>query len=182
MRVISGSARGLRLSTIDSLDTRPTLDRVKEAIFSILMPYIPADSCLDLFAGSGALGIEAMSRGVEGAVFVDANPKCISVIEQNVEKAKFRDRSEIHNCDFVSYLKTCSKCFDLIFLDPPYKMGRLDEILTLINEGHILQKDGIILLETDEDTDVNHPSFNVLKKKTYGRVNVYVLEGADQNE
>ncbi len=179
MRVISGSARGLRLSTIDSLDTRPTLDRVKEAIFSILIPYMPSESCLDLFAGSGGLGIEAMSRGVERAVFVDANPKCIKVIEQNVEKARFKDRSSIINCDFVSYLNRCKEAFDIIFLDPPYKMDRLNEILTLISDNSVLNKSGVIIIEADEGTEVSHPSFTVIKQKKYGRVNVYVLEGAD---
>ena len=179
MRVISGSARGLKLSTIDSLDTRPTLDRVKEAIFSILLPYIPSSHCLDLFAGSGALGIEALSRGAESAVFVDANQKCISVIEQNVKKARLEDKSSILNQDFASYLKGCHRHFDIIFLDPPYKMDRLDEILTLISHNSVLAKDGIILLETDEGAEVNHSAFNVIKQKKYGRVNVFVLEGAD---
>ena len=182
MRVISGSARGLRLSTIDSLDTRPTLDRVKEAIFSILIPYIPSGCCLDLFAGSGGLGIEALSRGVESAVFVDANPKCISVIEQNVQKARFTQRCSIVRSDFSSYLRCCKQGFDIIFLDPPYNMGRLDEILTLINENSVLNKEGIILLEADEGTEVYHPDFVVLKQKKYGRVNVYVLEGAQSHE
>lgn len=179
MRVISGSARGLKLSTIDSMDTRPTLDRVKEAIFSILFPYIPNGSCLDLFAGSGALGIEAMSRGVESAVFVDANPQCIRVIQQNVERARFTERSTVIMCDFATYLSGCKKGFDIIFLDPPYKMDRLNEILTLIDDNSILNKSGVILIEADEGAKIEHPSFNVIKEKKYGRVNVFVLEAAD---
>lgn len=169
----------MKLSTIDSMDTRPTLDRVKEAIFSILLPYIPSSDCLDLFAGSGALGIEALSRGGESAVFVDANPKCIKVIEQNVQKARLSEQSSIINRDFVSYLKSCDRQFDIIFLDPPYNMDRLDEILTLINDNSVLKKEGIILLEADEGTEVNHPAFTVIKQKKYGRVNVFVLEGAN---
>ena len=179
MRVISGSARGLKLSTIDSMDTRPTLDRVKEAIFSILIPYIPTESCLDLFAGSGGLGIEALSRGVESAVFVDANPECIRVIEQNVERARLKERSSIIRSDFASYLLSCKRGFDIIFLDPPYKMDRLNEILTLISDNSILNKSGIILIEADNGTKVEHPSFNVIKEKKYGRVNVFVLESKD---
>ena len=160
------------------MDTRPTLDRVKEAIFSILTPYIPNDSCLDLFAGSGGLGIEALSRGVESAVFVDANPECIRVIKQNTEKAHLTERSQIVRSDFASYLSGCKRGFDIIFLDPPYKMDRLNEILTLISDNSILNKSGIILIEADDGAKVEHPDFCVIKKKKYGRVNVFVLEAA----
>ncbi len=178
MRVISGSARGLKLITIEGPGTRPTLDRVKEAIFSMLYPYLSDATCLDLFAGSGGLGIEAISRGSSKAVFVDNNPKCIEIIRKNTDKARLSDKSQIVNSDFRKYLLSSSEKFDIIFLDPPYQMDRLDEIFSLIKERSILNEDGIILLEADEGTCFSHQHFETIKHKTYGRVNIFILKCA----
>ena len=105
MRIIAGTARGLKLLSLDSLDTRPTLDRVKEPLFSMLMPYLDGADVLDLFAGSGALGLEALSRGASKCTFVDKNPKCRAVIEGNIKKTRFDEKSVVKTEDFAKLLK-----------------------------------------------------------------------------
>ena len=111
MRVIAGKVRGLTLKTIDGDSTRPTRDMVREALFSILMNEIPDASFLDLFAGSGAMGIEALSRGAKFSVFIDLNPKCIHVIKENLEKAKFTENAEVYSTD---YKKAIQKLFEIV--------------------------------------------------------------------
>ena len=122
MRIISGLKRGLKLKSLEGSDTRPTLDSVKEAIFSMLFDSVRDAKVLDLFAGSGALGLEALSRGAKEAVFVDANPKACSIIKANIESAKMENASAIVRSDAMEYLKKTKaekQKFDLIFLDPP---------------------------------------------------------------
>lgn len=176
MRVISGLARGLKLSSIDGMDTRPTLDRVKEALFSMLTPYIYDANVLDLFAGSGALGIEAISRGALKCTFTDKNPKCVNVILENVKKARFTDKCIVKNISFESFFKTSSEKFDLVFLDPPYKMGLLDEILSNLKDGGHLNNDAIICVEADDKTDILYNGYTLLKEKKYGRVKIFILQ------
>lgn len=179
MRIISGTSRGLRLQSLDGPDTRPTLDNVKEAVFSMLFERCFDANVLDLFAGSGAMGIEAISRGAEFASFVDSNPKACSVIKANLEKAKMTDRSKVHCIDFKSFLKSAGgdKCqYDLIFLDPPYALGFLDEALGLILEYGLVRKNGLIVCEFDSGTTVNTQGYKLLKDKRYGRVCVNILE------
>ncbi len=176
MRVISGTARGLKLESLEGLETRPTLDRVKEAVFSMLFDKILGSCVLDLFAGSGALGIECLSRGADRCVFVDINTKAADIIKKNLSKARLISKAEVKVCDYKSYLVTCGESFDLIFLDPPYKMGELGEILTLIKDNNILNKDGIIIVESDVNIVPEIPCFKIVKNKSYGRVSIFVLE------
>lgn len=181
MRIISGVSRGLKLKSLEGSDTRPTLDNVKEAIFSMLFDKTRNAYVLDLFAGSGALGIEALSRGAKEAVFVDANPKACSVVKANLESARFTDRASVIKSDAADYLATAGKngkSFDLIFLDPPYAMGLVDEALSLIGEYGILNKDGLIVCEFDNGTQIDIKSFQLVKDKRYGRVCVNILEAA----
>lgn len=177
MRVISGRARGLKLLSLDGLDTRPTLDRVKEALFSMLTPYISQAIVLDLFAGSGALGIEALSRGSDEAVFVDMLPSAMGIVKKNVSLARFTERSAFYQKNALDYLRQCNKTFDIIFLDPPYKGELYEKCLTAIYENALLNKDGIIVLEWD--SALSRPpvpsQFEILKERRYGRVMVTLL-------
>ncbi len=181
MRIISGLKRGLKLKSLEGSDTRPTLDNVKEAIFSMLFDKVRDAKVLDLFAGSGALGLEALSRGAKMAVFVDANPKACQVVKANIEIARMQDESAVVKTDAKEYLAGAKKRgekFDLIFLDPPYALGLLDEVLNLIDEYGILEKDGLIVCEFDSGTQIDIKSFNLIKDKKYGRVCVNILEAS----
>jgi len=176
MRIISGVARGSRLVTLEGTETRPTLDRVKEPLFSIIQMYIKDARVLDLFAGSGALGLEALSRGAKSAVFSDISEKAISVINQNVEKTKLGDKVTILNKSSEKVLKQMAsehQEFDLIFLDPPYASGLLEETLHDILEYNLLSKEGIIVVETDMETElqkIQNINLNIKDIRKYGRV------------
>ena len=178
MRIISGIARGLKLVSPDGLDTRPTLDRVKEAVFSMLLPYIMDSTVLDLFAGSGALGIEAVSRGAKKAVFVDNNPKSIECVKKNLTNAKFNDCAVIHTSDAIDYINTTNEKFDLIFLDPPYHGGMYEKVLMLIEKNGILADSGLIIAEWDCEHRFTDDlfSYEIVKEKKYGKVCVTVLK------
>ena len=182
MRVISGSARGLKLASPEGLDTRPTLDRVKEALFSILAPELRGAAVLDLFAGSGALGIEALSRGGERAVFVDKSPKAVAVIKKNLESSRLRERATILERDSLDYLRDCGGGFDLIFLDPPYGGGLYERALGLIAEKKLLSPGGAVAAEWDEA--VGAPAFPEgfvrEKDRRYGRVHISILRLKDE--
>ena len=120
MRVISGKARGVTLKTPDGNQTRPTADRVKEALFSIIQFDLPGAKILDLFAGSGQLGIEALSRGADSALFIDASDKACALVKENLRRTKLTEQAEVIRSDYLSYLKNCRKKFNIIILDPPY--------------------------------------------------------------
>ena len=178
MRVISGKARGLKLLSLEGADTRPTLDNVKEAVFSMIFDYCPDACVLDLFAGSGAMGIEALSRGAKEAVFVDINPKACSVVKANLEKSKLMDTAIVLTADYKAYLKSAhqsGKSFDIIFLDPPYALSFMDEVLNLIHEYGLLNKNGLIVCEFESGTDIDTKNYKLLKDKRYGRASVKVL-------
>ena len=176
MRVISGSARGRKLVALPGLDTRPTTDRVKESIFNIIMPYIPAKCVLDLFSGSGAMGIEALSRGSEHCIFVEKEKSAMSVTKQNIGLARVDDRSETFQGDALSYLDRTSESFDVIFLDPPYSTGLLTKAIEKIAENNILSDNGIIVAESEylgEEPD--NKLFDIKKSAKYGKTTVFVL-------
>lgn len=132
MRVITGTARGRRLRTLDGMDVRPTTEKVKEALFSSIHFEIEGARVLDLFAGSGQLGIEAISRGAASAVFVDASPKSIAVVQENLAATGFEDAAKVINKSAADYLRLCGETFDFAFLDPPYNQGILQEILPIL--------------------------------------------------
>jgi 16S rRNA (guanine(966)-N(2))-methyltransferase RsmD len=181
VRIISGSLRGLKLKSLEGSDTRPTLDNVKEAIFSMLFDRTRDASVLDLFAGSGALGLEALSRGAKEAVFVDANPKACGVIRANIESTRMQEKAILFKLDAKDYLKKAyenQESFDLIFLDPPYAMGLLDDVIDLIERYSLLKEGGLIICESDSGTHIDIKSFKLLKDKKYGRVCVNILEAS----
>ena len=179
MRVISGTARGLKLSSLEGDATRPTLDNVKEAIFSMLFDKVYDANVLDLFAGSGALGIEALSRGAAECVFVDKNAKAIKVIEENLLKSRTKDKSTVlcaDSLDALSRLSSEGKKFDIIFLDPPYAGDLLDEALLKIASLSLLSDEGVVVAESERGTLLDIQHYKLLKDKDYGRVCIKFLE------
>ena len=147
MRVIAGTARGAVLKTPDGLTTRPTADRVKEAMFSIIQFDLPGANVLDLFGGTGQLGIEALSRGANSATFVDESSVACRLIKENLKKTGFISSSEVICSDYLAYLKRSNKKFDIILLDPPYAELFLENAIKMITEIDILQSGGIIVTE-----------------------------------
>ena len=147
MRVITGKARGVQLKTPEGMQTRPTADRVKEALFSIINFDIPGAKVLDLFGGTGQLGIEALSRGAQSAVFVDAREDACKLIRENLKRTKLEQDGRVVRSDYLDYLKRCKEQYSIIFLDPPYAEVFLENALKQITEIDILQSDGIIVTE-----------------------------------
>ena len=147
MRVITGSARGVQLKTPEGLVTRPTADRVKEAMFSIIQFEIPGAAVLDLFGGTGQLGIEALSRGAKSTVFVDAGEPACRLIRENLKRTRLEGQGRVIRSDYLDYLTRCREQFDIIFLDPPYAEVFLENALKLITEIDILRSNGIIVAE-----------------------------------
>lgn len=179
MRVISGTAKGCKLNSIDDISTRPTLDRVKEPLFSIIQNNLQGANVLDLFAGSGALGIEALSRGSRHCTFCDKSYKAIQMLKENVRKTRMEEKSTILNEDYNKCLEKLKEKYDLIFIDPPYKLDiAVKAIKKIINLG-ILSSDGIIVLETDEEEreleELKQVEIEVYDKRKYGRVKLLFI-------
>lgn len=151
MRVITGSARGKRLRELPGLDTRPTTDRVKEGLFNVIQFDIEGRRVLDLFAGTGQLGIEALSRGAAFCDFVDSAPAAMKVIRENVRSCALEERAAFHQKDFLSFLSAAAGKYDLVFLDPPYASGNLERALEYITEIDIVSRNGIIICESPAD-------------------------------
>ncbi len=180
MRVISGIRRGLKLKCIEGETTRPTTDRVKESVFNIIQTHLPAESVLDLFAGSGALGIEALSRHSSHCVFVEQDKQAFACVKQNLENAKLLDNATLVLKDANTYLAGCSLKFDIIFLDPPYNKGLLTPVFELISKRSLLGDDGIIVVETEKDGEIpEHIDFQVVRRATYGKTTVTILKRGD---
>lgn len=172
MRVITGSARGRRLITLEGEDVRPTTDRVKEAMFSAVQFEVEGRQVLDLFAGSGQMAVEALSRGAARAVLVDAAKASLAVAEKNLTSTGLRDRAVLVNADFLSYLASCRERFDLVFLDPPYRTGLLQRALPLV-EQH-MNPGGTILCEhpLGEEMPEVVGSFVQYRSHKYGKIQV----------
>lgn len=170
MRVITGKARGVILKTPDGMQTRPTSDRVKEALFSILQFELPGMAVLDLFGGTGQLGIEALSRGAARAVFVDAGEAACKIIKENLHRTKLESQAKVVRSDYLTYLKTTNEHFDLILLDPPYAEVFLENSLNCISEIDILQTDGIIVTErpVGKELPFDYPGYTRSKDYKYG--------------
>lgn len=154
MRVVSGKAKGIVLKTPDGLHTRPTADRVKEAMFSILQFELPGTAVLDLFGGTGQLGIEALSRGAKNAVFVDEWDKACLLIKENLRRTKFEAQGKVVRSDYLSFLRSCKESFDIILLDPPYAEVFLENALKCITEIDILRSGGIIVCERPAEKEL----------------------------
>ncbi len=185
MRVISGKARGTKLSSIESLSTRPTLDRVKESLFNIIQNNLRDAVVLDLFAGSGQLGIEALSRGADKAYLCDINRDAVKMIKQNLEKTKLKDKAVVINEDYKKALRTLNtnEKFDIIFIDPPYKEDiAVDSIIEIIHESR-LKENGIMIIETDEiERDLREinkiENIKIIDQRKYGRASLIFIKEA----
>ncbi len=172
MRVISGNLRGMKLNTIEGDSTRPTREVVREALFSIIMNIVTDSIFLDLFAGSGAIGIEAISRGAKNSIFVDLNPKCIKVIKENVKKGRIEDISRIYNTDYKMALKKLQgEKIDIAYIDPPYNKQMGIDAIKQISNYDLLSNNGIIILETDTNEEIPDEILRYEKYnyKRYGR-------------
>ena len=178
MRIIAGEKRGLLLQTPQDMSIRPTYDRVREAVFGRLQFDIRDACVLDLFAGTGALGIEALSRGARSAVFVDQSPAAIKIIRSNLEKAKFSDRAQVIFQDAFSALRqlTGHTRFDVVFIDPPYRDMLYAQTLDTLHECAVLADGATLVLESDEPTDLTHPAYGTVKTKKYGKTYITYLE------
>lgn len=170
MRVISGKAKGVVLKTPEGLNTRPTTDRVKEALFSIIQFELPAARVLDLFAGSGQLGIESLSRDAKSAVFIDEREDACKLVRENLRRTKLESLGKVIRSDYIAYLKRCNEKFDIIFLDPPYAEVFLENSLKMITEIDILQTGGIIVTErpVGKDLSLEFPGYSRSKDYKYG--------------
>ena len=172
MRVITGKARGINLKTPEGLQTRPTADRVKEALFSIIQFDIPGARVLDLFGGTGQLGIEALSRGAKSATFVDASNTACNLIRENLMRTRLQKESRVICSDYLAFLGRCSEKYDIIFLDPPYAEVFLENALNRITEIDILQSGGIIITERplEKELSMDFPGYSRSKDYKYGKV------------
>ena len=170
MRVITGKARGVVLKTPEGMATRPTTDRVKEALFSIIQFDVPGCRVLDLFGGTGQLGIEALSRGAVSAVFVDSSDTACKLIQENLKRTKLYEYAKVVRSDYLEYLRRCKEKFDIIFLDPPYAEVFLENSLNCITEIDILQSNGIIVTERPLEKELpwDFPGFSRSKDYKYG--------------
>ncbi len=173
MRVISGSARSLKLKTLEGLDTRPTTDRIKETLFNMIQNDIYGCSFLDIFAGSGGIGIEALSRGAKEAVFVDNNPKSIDIINDNLEFTKLKNNAVVLNKSYelaIAMLEDQNYSFDIVFMDPPYNKGFEKNVLELLTKSVIINNNTIIIVEASLDTNFDYLDslgFVLYKEKKY---------------
>lgn len=184
MRVISGSARGTILKSPQDDKVRPTLDRVKESLFNIIGFSIIESDVLDLFAGSGALGIESLSRGASKAVFVDMSKESIALTTENLEKTRLKEKAMILNKDSISaleYLAGKNEKFDLIFMDPPYKTDLVKKALEFLSSSNILKEDALIIVEQDMDESLDDAYGNLTKtrEKKYSKTKLSFFERLD---
>ena len=183
MRIITGTARGTKLLSPEGTATRPTSERAKEAVFSVLAFDVPGRRVLDLFAGSGQLALEALSRGAESAVLVDSAASAIDVIRKNVVKTHMEQRASVVRMDCLSYLKSAKtdEPFDLIFIDPPYIKRLVPDMLTMILERGLATKNAIFVCESEEEdvfegNETLREQFNLRRKARYAKAVVTILE------
>ena len=182
MRVITGSARGRRLKELQGMDTRPTTDKVKEGLFSVIQFDIEGRRVLDLFAGTGQLGIEALSRGAAEAVFVEKRMDAVRLVKENLALCQLQDRAKVHAGEALAYLRSGEK-FDLIFLDPPYDSDLLDEALKIITAFDICRAHGIIVAESAADKALPPmpAPYRLYREYRYGQIKLTVFH-RDGNE
>ena len=180
MRIIGGKARGTKLYTLEGETTRPTLDRVKESIFNIIQAELEDAIILDLFAGSGAIGLEAISRGAKKAILCDKSKDAIQIIKKNIEKTHSQERVELHNTDFTECLSKIKEQLDLIYIDPPYKTDFILKALEIIQNSRMTKDTTIIILETDEEErilkQIENLKFEIIDRRKYGIAHIIFLQ------
>lgn len=182
MRVISGKARGTKLSSIDDIATRPTLDRVKESLFNIIQNKIEDSIVLDLFAGSGAIGIECISRGAKRVYFCEKSHIASKMIQQNLAKTRFVEESNLIEKDYKECLKSLKEkniSFDIIYIDPPYKQNLAVDSVKRILSLDLLKKEGTVIIETDDEAreleELKQIGLEASDLRKYGRVSLIFL-------
>ena len=178
MRIITGSARGTRLETLEGNDTRPTAERVKEAVFSMIQFELDGKRVLDLFAGSGQMGLEALSRGAASAVFVDNNRAAIEIIKRNAQRTHLYDRCVVLNAESTAYLRSSAgrEKFDVIILDPPYQDRSIPALLEQIVSSDLAADGSVIICESDDPAEFSVPGFTMRRHAKYGRVYITLLD------
>ena len=187
MRVIAGTAKRLQLKTLDGLDTRPTTDRIKETLFNMLTPYISGSTFLDLFSGSGGIGIEALSRGAKEAVFVEKNPKAMACVKDNLQYTKLANKATTLTTDVLTALHKLNgeKQFDYIFMDPPYNQDLERKVLEYLSDSELMSDDCVIIVEASKETDfsyIDSLGFSQIKEKVYKTNKHVFLEMAGMKE
>ncbi|MDK2964823.1 16S rRNA (guanine(966)-N(2))-methyltransferase RsmD [Lacrimispora sp.] len=187
MRVIAGKARRLILKTIEGLDTRPTTDRIKETLFNMIHDQIPDCCFLDLFSGSGAIGIEALSRSAKLAVMVEQNQKAAECIRENLKTTRLQDDAVVMNCDVLTALKRLEDkdyLFDVIFMDPPYRMEWEKRVLEYLAASSLINEDTTIIIEASLDTDFDYLKsigYEITREKNY-KTNKHVFVTRTEKE
>ena len=181
MRIISGTARGTKLYTLDGLETRPTLDRVKESLFNIIQSEIKDSVVLDLFSGSGAIGLELLSRGAKKAILCDKSKEAIQIINKNVQKTHLQDKAEIYNMDFKTAIKKLkNQEFDIIYIDPPYVTDYVKIAIEEIVKNKLVNTNTKIIIETDDEErilkQIENINVKVVDKRKYGKATIILLE------
>lgn len=181
MRVVSGSAKGRPLKAVPGMGTRPTTDKVKEAIFSMIGPFFNGGNALDLFAGTGGLAIEALSRGMDKAFFIDKDPKSIETVRANLKATKLEGQAEVYRNEAERALKALEKrgvSFGVVFLDPPYRMKNGDKLMEMMHEKNMLEDDATIVLEHESGHD--YPDafgpFSCVRHAVYGETTVSIYK------
>ena len=187
MRVIAGSARRIQLKTLEGMDTRPTTDRIKETLFNMIAPYLYDRMFLDLFSGSGGIGIEALSRGAMEAVFVEKNPKAMACIKENLKRTHLEKKGITMSMDVMTalYKLEGDKQFDYIFMDPPYEHELERRVLEYLADSDLLADDGVIIVEASKMTDFSYLEdlgYSVLKTKVYKTNKHVFLEKTGRKE
>ena len=180
MRVISGSARGRRLKELLGMDTRPTTDKVKESLFNIIQFEIEGRRVLDLFGGTGQLGIEALSRGADHCTFVDMRKEAAALIRENLRLTGLSERSRVVQGDALSFLSSCGEKFDVILLDPPYHTELLEKSVERITEFDILREHGIMICESAAERELPAlpPPYERGREYRYGKIRLTVCRRA----
>ena len=181
MRIISGKAKGTKLYTLEGTNTRPTLDRVKESIFNIIQNDIEDSTVLDLFSGSGAIGLEFLSRGAKRAVLCDSSKDAIKIIKQNVPKTHFEEKVEVYNMEFTKLVERLqNQKFDIIYIDPPYATDFIKISLEKIIEYELVNENTKIIVETDDETrilnQIEKMDVEITDKRKYGRATIIFLK------
>ncbi len=179
MRVIAGLAKGKKLQTLEGQDVRPTISRIKESIFNIIQFEIQERKFLDLFSGSGQMGIEALSRGAKSVTFVDSRAQSIEIIKQNLRSTGLSGSFDLVNADALSFLDTTNEKFDIAYLDPPYKVGILQKAMCKLVD--VMNSNGIIICENpmDEKLDEKIGNYILIRTYNYGKISINVFRNKD---
>lgn len=181
MRIIGGKAKGTKLYTLEGDNTRPTLDRVKESLFNIIQRDIPESIFLDLFSGSGAIGLEAVSRGAKKAILCDKSKEAINIIKKNIEKTHLENQIELYQLPFEKLLNDkIEEKIDIIYIDPPYKTDFVYNAIKIILDKNLINEDSIVIIETDEEErvikQIEKLNIEIVNQRKYGRAHLIFVK------